>query len=400
MGWRGSIRRGSGVVLREVVSRGEAVLGTEIELERLVARDLNAQAPDRTAGDAVGELVAARGDLRKLEAALLVRSAHVLSSGRRRALDTLEEELQPCRLDRAIGPVHLSAQAARTRCAVVDRCRVPRVAHAATLGEPAPRCLGLFRAGAGVREDPLELLLRRVAQVEVRVRDREIVVQLEAPRLLAERLAEEWSRGRPVPSLERGSGECGNVNDYGRGRRRRRRGAAAARQRERESDGEAERFHSTHVGPVPQFLKRRCASSAARWLWGPAPAVAYSLRVWIRTCRLRTALAVTVRSPFVSRHQSRRASTPGVMTVVVPPDVRSRLVPVRPYWTGVPEASANVILDAPPPDGIGPVPHPAPSVVTPCAERSSPVSASRAQRALCCVSTRAAPVMYANCPCC
>src|SRR5437867_7675241 len=116
MDWRASIRRGSGVVLREVVARGEAVLGTEIELDRLVGRDLNAQAPDRTAGDAVGEHVAARGDLRELEAPLLIGSAHVLTSGRRRALNALEEELQPCRLDRAIGPVHLSAPAARARC--------------------------------------------------------------------------------------------------------------------------------------------------------------------------------------------------------------------------------------------------------------------------------------------
>src|SRR3989475_12399446 len=286
MDWWGSIRRGSGVGLREVVARGEAILGTEIELERLVGRDLNAQAPDRTAGDAVGELVTARGDLRELEAPLLVGSAHVLTSGRRRALNALEEELQPCRLDRAIGPVHLSAQAARARCAVVDRCRVPRVAHAATLGEPAPRRLGLFRAGAGVRKAPLDLLPPRVAQVEVRVRDREMVVQLEARRFLAERLGEERSRGRPVPSLECGSGECGNVDVRGGGGWRRG-GAAAARQRQEgggEGDGEADRGHS-------RFLTRRCASSAARWLWGPVPAVADSLRVWIPTCRLRTAPA-------------------------------------------------------------------------------------------------------------
>src|SRR2546426_2872 len=267
MGWRGSIRRGSGLVLREVVARGEAVLGTEIELERLVGRDLNAQAPDRTARDAVGELVAARGDLRELEAPLVVGSTHELTSGRRRAMDSLEEELEPRRLDRAIGPVHLSAQAARARCAVVDRRRIPRVAHAATLGEPAPRCLGLFRAGAGVREDPLELLLRRVAQVEVRVRDGEMVVQLEARRFLAERLAEQRSRGCPVPSLERGSGECGNVDLCGGGGWRRG-GAAAARQRQ-EGDGDSEAGRCQN-----RFLKRRCASSAARWFWGPAPTVA------------------------------------------------------------------------------------------------------------------------------
>src|SRR3989449_486427 len=302
---RGSLRRGSGLVLREVVARGEAVLGAEIELDRLVGRDLNAQAPDRTAGDAVGELVAARGDLRKLEAPLLVGSAHVLISGRRRAMDTLEEELEPRRLDRAIGPVHLSAQAARARCAVVDRRRVPRLAHAAaTLGEPAPRCLGLFRAGAGVRKDPPELLLRRVAQVEVRVRDGEIVVQLEARRFLAERLAEGRSRGRPVPPLERGSGECGNVDVCGGGGWRRGRAAAARQRQEGEGDREADRCQN-------RFLKRRCASSAARWFWGPAPTVAYSLRVWIRTCRLRTSPAGPGRTPFLAGHPSRGGSTPG-----------------------------------------------------------------------------------------